>query len=308
MFVALCGILAVGIGACGGGGGGGAAPSTVIGRILLVGSGQPLNDATVTIGGRSYVTGANAVGAGNFTLSNVASDTVLMTVIGTGVKTLTQTLSPLTPNATNDLGDIYVLDTTSDPAADYKADVKGVIVRNDTLAPISGAKVRFSGHLATTGADGVFQFTGLPTGLGLAVVPLGDINYTEPVTNIVFETKPIFLDALVLGVSPPVNDLGEIKISPKVTGPTPPPPANITGKVSLQGQIDLSGTTVTLTKKSDGSTVGTQATKADGVYGFDVIAGTYTVKAQHAGFTNQQADVTLPRPDQVQTKDFSLAP
>jgi hypothetical protein len=301
LLAAICGVLAISIGACGGGGGGGAAPATVIGRIVLVSSGQPLNGATVSAGGKSYVTGSGALGDGNFILQNASSDATTLTVTGTGVKTLTQTLEPLTPNQTNDLGDIYVLDT-SDATADYKADVKGVVVRSDTFAPVAGAKVRFSGHVATTGANGAFQFTGLPVGLGTANAYVGDITATG------FAVKQITLDALVLGASPPVNDLGDIAIAPPVTGTTPPPPSNINGKVSLQGQTDLSGTTVTLVNKSGGASVGTVNTASDGKYGFFVVAGTYTVRVSHAGFTSQQVDVTLPRPDQVQTKDFTLVP
>lgn len=302
ILAAISALALAGLGACGGGGGGGssAAPATVIGRVVLVGTAQPINGATVTIGGKSFVTGANSVGAGNFLLSQVPSDATQITITATGVKPLTQTLGALTPNAINDLGDIFVLDT-SDATADYKADVKSRIVRNDTFAPIAGAVVKLSGHVVTTGADGAFQFTGLPTGLGLAGTAVGSVTATG------FTPRDITLGGLVLGASPPVNDLGDIVMAP-IVGPTPPPPTNINGKVTLQGLTDLSATTVTLVNKSDGATLATQTTTADGTYGFYVVAGTYTVKVEHTGFTSQQADVTLPRPDQVQTKNFALVP
>ena len=288
-----------------GGGGGGAPPANVIGRVMLVSSGQALNGATVTIGGTSYVTGSNAVGVGNFVLNNVSSTSTQIMITGTGLKPLTQTLSTLIPNQTNDLGDIFVLDTTSDPLADYKATVTGAVVRNDTFAPISGATVKFSGQSMVTGAAGTFQFTNLPSGLGQGT------NGQDLVVGLIkasgFEDKEIRLGGLALGASPPVNPLGDIPMFLPV-GPTPTPPANIKGKVSITAQTIFSGTTVTLVKKSDGSTVSSQITKADGLYGFYVVAGTYTVKVSHTGFANQQADVTLPRPDQVQVKDFTLAP
>jgi hypothetical protein len=291
----------VGLGACGGGGGGSSAPpATVQGRVVLVGSAAPVNGATVTIAGRSYVTGSSTAGPGNFILANVSSDSTQITITGAGLKPLTQTLGTLTPNVINDLGDIFVLDTT-DATADYKADVKGRIVRNDTFAPIAGAVVKLSGHVVTTGPDGTFAFTGLPTGLGTANTAVGSVTATG------FTKRDITLGGLVLGASPPVNDLGDIVMAPTV-GPTPPPPTNIQGKVTLQGVVDLSGTTVTLADKSSGATLATQTTGSDGTYGFYVVAGTYTVKAQHTGFTTQQADVTLPRPDKVQTKNFALIP
>ncbi len=296
----------MGLAGCGGGGGGGTPPAKVIGRILLVSTGQPLNGATVTVGGSSYVTGTNAVGDGNFVLISVPSTATQIMVTGTGVKALTQTLPTLVPignqAVVNNLGDVYVLDN-SDPTADYKANVKGTVVRNDTFAPVQGATVQISGQSMVTGADGVFQFTNLPTGLGISnsTVSIGLIKASG------FEDKPISLGGLVLGPSPPVNDLGQIPITLPVGG-TPPPPANIKGKVTVQGLTDLSGTIVTLVKKSDGSTVTSQTTKSDGLYGFFVVADTYTVQVSHPGFTNQQQDITLARPDQVQVKDFALVP
>src|SRR5205085_259249 len=95
---------------------------------------------------------------------------------------------------------------------------------------------------------------------------------------------------------PPDNNLGNILIAPPV-GPLPGPPANIKGKITLQGQADFSGTLVTLLKQSDGSTVASGTTDATGNYGFFVVAGDYTIKAEHTGFQTQQVNVTLTRPD-----------
>src|SRR2546423_1393097 len=93
---------------CGGGGGGGPT-ATVAGRIMLVSTGQPLNMATVNVSGHTVVTDSTGV----FSLAGVPANSPTVIVTATGIKTLTQNLPTLTPNAVNDLADVFVLDTAS---------------------------------------------------------------------------------------------------------------------------------------------------------------------------------------------------
>lgn len=283
---------------CGGGGGGGPV-ADVTGRIVLVSTGAPLAGAVVTVGGRSFTTLANGV----FTLTNVSATSPTLGVTATGEKPLTQTLSPLTPNTTNDLGDIFLIDTTS--AGGYDAIVVGSVVRSDTFAPVSGAKVRLSGQVTTTDASGNFRLTNIPS--GLVTIPGSEVGRITPAAADKLEDKPITLD-LPLGSSPPDNNLGAIPLSPPVGG-VPPPPSNIRGKISLQGLTDLSGSTVTLINKATSTPVGSpQTTGADGFYGFFVVAGQYTVKVDHAGFQSKQQDVTLTKTDVPQDVNLTLVP
>jgi hypothetical protein len=276
-----------------GGGGGGAPPADVSGRILLTTTGQPPNPAaTVTIAGRSIQT----LNDGTFILRGVASDSRQIQVTAQGLQPLTQSLPTLTANQVNNLGDIFLSDTG------YTAVVKGRVVRADTLAELAGATVRISGQVTTTDANGTFTLTGLPVGLG-GTLEVGLIKAAS------FEDKPVRIDP-PLGASPPDNDLGDIPVAPPVGG-IPGGPTTIRGTVSLQGQTNLSLTTVTLINKSNGQTLGTQVTAADGKYGFWVPAGQYQVKAEHPGppaFQPQTKDVTLSRTDQPQTADFALIP
>ena len=281
---------------CGGGGGSGPT-GDVAGTVYVVGA-SALQNATVSIGGQQTQTDVG----GNFLLRSVPVNAGTLTITGNGIEPLTQPLAPLTPNVRNDLGNIFVVAT----GGTYTADVQGTVVRSDTLQPVSGARVLLNGMVMVTGPDGKFQFTKLPVGLGGGTTPVGLITLHDANGVPILEDKPILLD-LPLGASPPVNDLGLIPMSPPV-GSIPGGPYNIRGTVSLQGLTDFSGTTVTLINKATGATVATFSTDASGGYGFWVVPGTYTVKADHAGFTSQQADVTLTAPDQPVTKNFTLTP
>jgi hypothetical protein len=271
----------------------------VVGRIVSVGAGTPISGATVSIGGGSVTTTTD----GTFTIRNIASTATQLSVTGTGLQTLTATLGTLTPNTVNDLGDIFVL--SSADAGGYTATIKAQVVRADTLAAVSGASVIVSGHGTTTDAGGNFTITGLPVGLGTAGTAVGTIKATSQG----LEDKQIFID-FPLVTSPPVNDLGQIQMAPPV-GEIPGGPFNIKGKVLLQGQTDLSGTTVSLKNKTTGATVGSGVTSTDGTFGFWVVAGTYTVTATHAGpptFQPKSQDVTLTSPDKTVSITLTLTP
>jgi hypothetical protein len=271
--------------ACGGGGGG-APPADVTGRVLVVSSGSPLSGATVNIGGVSFTTLADGI----FTLRNVPSTATQILISAPGVQPLTQTLPTLTPNSVNDLGDIFVLN--ADDAGTYTAVASGKVVRADTLEGVPGAKVRLSGQAAVTDGAGNFSIPNLPIGLGNSGTAVGNIKAVG------FEDKQIVLDFPLIA-SPPNNDLGQLLLAPPV-GDTPGGPNNIKGKVSLTGQTELSGTVVSLIDKATGSVIATRTTASDGTFGFWVVTGNYTVRAEHAGppaFAAKEQDVTLTRTD-----------
>jgi hypothetical protein len=285
-------------GGCGGGGGG-VAPADVVGRIVSVGSGSPISGASVNISGRSTTTLAD----GTFVLRDVPSNALQMTVSGTGLQTLTAKLGTLTPNAVNDLRDIFVLATAD--GGGYTANITAQVVRADTLAPVPGAIVLISGNGAVTDATGHFTIEGLPTGLGASATPVGVIKATSQG----LEDKPVLID-FPLVASPPVNDLGQIQMAPPV-GEIPGGPFNIKGKIGLQGVTDLKDTVVTLKVKSTGATVGTFTTGSDGLYGFWVVAGTYTVTATHTGppaFVSKTQDAVLTKINEPVTVSMTLTP
>lgn len=274
-----------------GGGGGGATPATIRGRVLLVGTGTAPNPAaTVTVQGASSVTTA---ADGTFTVASAPSTATTITITATGSAKLVQALPTLKANAVNNIGDVFLSDTG------YTAEVTARVVRSDTLAVIPGASVLLSGRATTTAADGTFSITGLPVGLGTTPVDAGVIKVTG------LEDKAIRID-LPLGASPPINDLGDIQVSPPV-GPIPGGPYNIRGTVSLTGTTDFSNTTVSL-RSAGGVVLDEMTTGTDGSYGFWMPAATYTVAVSHAGYTGQSKTVILTRPDVPVTAGFTLSP
>ncbi len=281
---------ALSISACGGGGGGGAS-ADVIGRILLVTTGLPPSPgATVAVSGKNVVSGID----GTFTLRGVSATALLLTASAAGVRPLSQPLGALKANAVNDLGDIYLSDTG------YTSVATGRAVRADTLAPILGAKVRISGQTVVTLADGKFKITGLPEGVGGPSGPVGLIVATG------LEDKGMIIDP-PLGPSPPDNALGDVLVSPPVGG-VPGGPTNIRGTITLTGSTLLAGTVVSLVNRTTGDPLGSVTTGTTGTYGFWVVAGEYTVRAERAGFVTKTQDVSLPRPDVPVTLDMLLVP
>lgn len=283
-------------GSVGCGGGGGGLPADIRGRILLVTTGQPPNPAaTVSVAGASPV---QTLADGTFIIRNASASATEIVVSAAGMTTLRQTLPTLTPNSVNDLGDIFLTDST------YNADVDGTIVRADTLAPVAGATIRISGKVATSAADGTFAITGLPVGLGGPDVQIGLVRATG------FEDKPIYIDFPLGATAPPdnlVNHLGDLVISPPVGG-IPGGPTTIRGKVTLQGQSVHTGTTVTLIRASDGAELGSVLTLDDGSYGFWVPVGQYRVRAERTGYQTQTVDANVTRLDQPVTVNITLTP
>lgn len=288
-------VLAIVGSGCGGGGGGGL-PADIRGRILLVTSGQPPNPAAnVTVAGASSV---QTLGDGTFLVRNAAASATEITVSAAGVTTLRQALPTLTPNAVNDLGDIFLTDST------YNADIDGAVVHSDTLAPVAGALVRVSGKSVVTGANGEFAIQGLPVGLGGSDLAVGLVRATG------FEDKPLVLDIPLGATAPPdnlVNHLGDILLSPPVGG-IPGGPTTIRGKVTLQGQTVHTGTSVTLIRAADGQELGSALTLQDGSYGFWVPVGQYRVRADRAGYQSQTVNASVTRLDVPVIVNMTLVP
>jgi hypothetical protein len=276
---------------CGGGGGGGPV-ADVTGRVYFASTGSPPDPAAdVRIDGSSAV---KTLADGSFVIRGVPAAAKRLQVMATGAAALDQPLPTLTAGSLNDLGEVF-LAASGDT---YTADLKATVRRADTMELLNGAKVRISGHRLVTGADGSVSITGLPVGLGTAGTPVGMVTFTG------LEDKVVILD---LPLGPGVNDIGDILVSPPVGG-VPGGPRNISGKVSLQGASDHSGTAVRLLRKADGVELGWMATGADGVFGFWVISGNYTIKAEHAGYQTQSVDIVLPSPDKPQVVNLTLIP
>src|SRR5579871_2367131 len=267
-----------GCGGGGGGGGGGGTPVTVTGTVLRAETNSPTDTpATVTFVGGPTIT-ANA--DGTFTVSNVSSNITSATISATGELNRTITIK-LQPNVTNNLGNIYIVDSTSA----YTAKVTGRVVTtvNNQPKPVGGATVTIANVTTTTATDGTFELDNLPVGLGSATGTYGQVVATG------FVNKPITDANLGFALVAGANPIGDLLIT-QPSGSIPPPPYTITGIVKVSGVVQPS-TAVTLSQ--NGNTLGSTTTDANGAYFFWVVPGTYTITASHASVANQQENVTL---------------
>jgi hypothetical protein len=285
---------------CGGGGGGGVAPSTVTGYVYLIGVGTPLPPnpaASVTIGGATVTTGAD----GSFSFPSVPSNSTKITISAAGAATLSQSLPVLTPNAANNLGNIFLTSTSA--GTGYTAVATGTVVDGTTLKPITNATVQINGQVVITGSAGVFTISALPVGLGGNSTPVGQITASG------YDVKPLVLDLPLGDSTPPAasNDLGNILLSNPVPGSVPGIPFDIIGTAALQGQSDASGTTVSLLDANN-NTLSTTSTQQNGAWSFWVAAGQYTLRFDHVGYQTQLKTVNLSRTDQPQTVNVTLTP
>ncbi len=166
-------------------------------------------------------------------------------------------------------------------------DIDGV--RSETETVVSGVTVTLVGAdgatvaTTTTGADGSYSFTGLapgsysirvepPVGHEFTVQDAGgddaidsDVDLTTGVTG----SYTVTAGQVVTGV-----DAGLV-VLPVAVGETVFLDSNGNGVLDL-GETGLPGVTITITD-ADGQVVGTQVTDADGLYGFVLEPGTYTV-------------------------------
>ena len=282
----------------GGGGGGGAAPSTVTGYVYLIGVGTTLPPnpaASVTIGGTTVTTGVD----GSFSFPSVPSNSTKISISAAGAVALSQSLPVLTPNTTNNLGNIFLTST----GTGYTAVATGTVVDGTTLLPISNATVQINGQTVITGTTGAFTVSALPVGLGGNSTPVGQVTASG------YDVKPLVLDLPLGDSTPPAapNDLGNILLSNPVPGTVPGIPFDIIGTATLQGQSDASGTTVTLLDINNNPITAT-STQQNGAWSLWVVAGHYTVRFDHTGFQTQLKTVNLTRTDQPQTINVTLTP
>jgi hypothetical protein len=193
--------LAVALTGCGGGGGGtsGGGNTTVTGTVLSVETNLPAAaGATVKIGGQSVVTDAN----GNFTLSNIASNTTTGTVTAAGELPLTLTFV-LKANASNSLGTLYLSNVG------YTATVTGRVVANikGVTTPIGNATVTIANATTQSKTDGTFTLNNLPVGLGANAGTVGMITATG------FATKTLTADNLGFALVAGSNAIGDLLIA-----------------------------------------------------------------------------------------------
>ncbi len=143
--------------------------------------------------------------------------------------------------------------------------VRGVVVDLASQAPIAGATVMLGEAQTTTGADGSFVFENVRVGsVTIRVTAEGYDDYEETL-NI-------------------VPGMAELRIEMAEASPAPPPPPhNVTGKVTVRNRPDNSGARVSAFNMRLGLVMDSYTTGADGIYYLFVPPGEYELHVEYEG-------------------------
>ena len=270
---------------CGGGGGGGGGKSTLIGRVLGVVSGGPLNPAASIqgVGGTPSTTAALA--DGSFSLGNIANGTTQFQVLSNQAGWPLFTFNIPASNGNTVVGDLWV--------GPEVVTLRGRALNSTNAAPIVNADVTFAGQNGKTDALGVFNLTGVAYSSATQTAFWGIVG-TVRATSF-FKTD--FNAAPNTKNGSNVVDVGDILLTPS-NDPNPPgPPYNITGKVLPIG--GSSGCVVTL--KQGATDLRIYNVGNDGKYYFWITPGNYDITFQKGAQTAPTQNVTLSQPNQTVT-------
>jgi len=268
---------------CGGGGGGfGGASATIVGRVLDVRNGGPVDPAvSVQAGGQSVQTQAD----GSFQVT-APQGTTSVTVDAGAFGTFTYTI-PAASGVT-DVGDLWV--------GPQKVTLTGRVLDSTDGTAVVGAVVRFAGHRATTNSVGTY------------IIPNVAYNNTSQAAfwGIVGKVTAedyfdISFTASGKTASGGTVTLDDLRMTPS-DGTLPPPfPFTIWGQITPSG--DAEGTIVTL--KEGGTAVRVYNVGSDGAYYFWVVPGTYTIEARKGSLAADD-NATLTQTNEVIRRDMNL--
>jgi len=169
------------------------------------------------------------------------------------------------------------------------ATLSGRVIDGGTGEVLQGVRVALGASSAFSGTDGRFTLAGLSTGSGLLTAQL--VGYE-------IRTVPVTIHA---GANALPDD---VKMAPVSGNPPGEPPRTIQGTITLIGESNASGVTVTLL--AGAAQVDQMTTASDGKYYFWAPGGAYTVRAAKAGFVTQEGQVTVADLTKVVTLDLTL--
>ena len=277
-------ILAIGCGG-GGGGGGGGGNATLIGRVLSVVTGGPLNPASsVQLPGGSPSTVAS-LADGSFSLANVPNGTTQAQVVPNQAGWPLFTFNFPPASGPTVIGDLWV--------GPEQVTLRGRIVDSTNAQPIANADVSFGGQTGKSGIDGVFNLDGVAYSSATQTAFWGIVGTAR--ANGYFKTDFNAAPNVKDGLN--VVDIGDVLLTPS-NDPNPPgPPYNITGRVLPIGAS--TGTIVTL--KLGGIDQRVYNVGNDGKYYFWITPGSYQVTFQKGAQTAPTQNVTLTQPNETVT-------
>ncbi|MEN6521239.1 MAG: carboxypeptidase regulatory-like domain-containing protein [Armatimonadota bacterium] len=170
------------------------------------------------------------------------------------------------------------------------ATLTGKVVDGSTDEALSGVRVALGGSSTTTGSDGKFTLTGLSTGSGTLTAQLDDYE----------------ISSVSVTITAGSNTLSDtVKMAPLSGDPPDVTPRTLEGTITLTGESNASGVTVTLL--SGTTTYEQKTTSSDGKYYFWAPSGTYKVRAAKSGFVTKEQSVTISDLTKVVTVNITLA-
>jgi hypothetical protein len=290
--ILICAVLVIALlVGCGGGGGGGGGGATLLGRVLSLATGGPLNPAPSVqkVGGSPSTTALLA--DGSFTLANVGNGTTQAQVIPNQDDWPLFTFNFPAASGNTVVGDLWV--------GPEQVTLHGRVVDAATSLPVANADVSFGGQNGKTNASGIFNLAGVGYSSATQTVFWGIIGTVR--ANAYFKTD--FNAAPNLKDGADIVDVGDILLTP-VSDDTPPGPAyNITGRVLPIGGSN--GCIVTL--KENGTDRRIFNVGNDGKYYFWIGPGNYTITYVLNAQSAPTQSVTLTQPNQIVTvQDVTL--
>ncbi|MEN6372656.1 MAG: carboxypeptidase regulatory-like domain-containing protein [Armatimonadota bacterium] len=166
----------------------------------------------------------------------------------------------------------------------------GKVIDGSTSKALPGVRVALGGSNTTTGSDGSFRLTGLSTGSGTLTAQLTGYE----------------IGSVSVTITSGSNTLSDpIKIALVSGNPPDVTPRTLQGTITLTGESNASGVTVTLL--SGTTTYEQKTTSSDGKYYFWAPAGTYKLRAAKSGFITKEQSVTISDLTKVVTVNLTLA-
>ncbi len=270
---------------CGGGGGGPGGSATLIGRVLNVGTGGPMNPAaSVQQPGGSPST-VTSLADGSFSLANVNNGATQTQVIPNQVSWPLFTFNFPAASGSTVIGDLWV--------GPEQVTLTGRALNSTNAQPIANADISFGGQNGKTNVSGVFNLTGVAYSSATQTAFWGIVGTAR--ANGFFKTD--FNAAPNTKNGSNVVDVGDVLLTPS-NDPNPPgTPFNITGRVlPIGGSV---GTIVTL--KQGLTNLRIFNVGNDGKYYFWIAPGTYDITYQKAAQSAPTQNVTIVQPNQTVT-------
>jgi hypothetical protein len=272
---------------CGGGGSPGVTNAAIVGRVLNVQTGGPLNPAgSIQAGVSSSLT---SISDGSFTVQAPVSIVQLLVDTRSPMGVFNFTIAPGSGTSTRDVGDLWV--------GPEQVQLTGRVLNSVTGQPVPNASVQFGGRAGTTNSQGVFSLADVAYSSQTQTAFWGIVGVVRAAGF--FRTEFSAAPSTAAGGTVTVDD---VLLTPSDDPNPPGPPYNVWGRVSPSSAAQ--GTVVTLLQS--GTPIRVFNVGSDNSYYFWVEPGTYTVTYVKGTLSAPTQTVTLNQQNEVVRRDVTL--